>query len=1008
MKSPEPGTQAFDHPHDRRYGARRGADLCAAQALVTVARGCTCRTPGRHFWDAVTLVIADRSGGAFGRSRVVGPAVRRCEGPLIEVTPCRVVRSGWFVAAFGRLDDQSGVEGESSVSAVERSSVLPSGTVTFLFTDVEGSTRLWAADKAAMSASLLVHDAILRGAIEGSGGYVFATAGDSFAAAFGRASDAVRAAMESQRALADAVWPGPVLRVRMGLHLGEAEERGGDYFGPVVNTAARVEAAGHGGQVLITEAVRTAAAVAEVTDLGVRTLRDVAEPLRLFQLGTGTFAALRVVDPSMSNLPVRPTRMIGRDAELGRIRGLLGESRLVTVTAVGGSGKTRLAIAVGEAELPHHRSGVWFVDLTAVSNGADVPSAIANGLGLNLTSGDQTDQILAFLADKEALVILDNCEHVIEESAAFVEVFLATNGPAKILATSREAFDIDGERTIVLGSLATDTTDSPGVRLFVDRATAVHLEFALTDANAATVSAICARLDGMPPAIELAAARITVMNPDELLAGLDHRFQLLSGGRRRSRQRTLEATLDWSYDLLDADEQRVFRALGVFVDGFDLDAVAAVTALDRRRATGHIEALQAKSLVVRADKGKATRFRLLETVKAYAEDRLVDADEAEAVRDRHLAHFHGLAQAGGHRVIGFLDHGRRLRHDCPNITAAFEWAADRDHWGTAGELLTGSFDAYLLDVRQSELDKTLARTAAHADSLGPVLYGCITAQRFVASALLDEWVDCGLRVAELRAMPLAVFRSIAWSMSAWMTAAVAPTKVDELLVRAQTELDHVDWADAGMPDIRSTAALFLLWAQSFRALTTGDVAEAAVVYQRATDVLGHTICDLLVTDMQVSSAMVEVLIGRPEAALTVIAALDDHDLQFGDGTDVRVLAHLALVDVSTATEHLRQHAKRAATGRYSRESNDAMLLLAALAHHVGDGDAARRFMLDSGVGRSPATISFARHLAARLDIADEYAADTYALSQPGNPHGPLGATRSLRALRTELTRRGWD
>ena len=418
--------------------------------------------------------------------------------------------------------------------------------MTFLFTDVEGSTRLWATDKDAMSASLLVHDGILRSAIEGNGG-------------------SVRAATESQRAFKDAVWPGPMLRVRMGLHLGEAEERGGDYFGPVVNTAARVEAAGHGGQTLITDAVRTAVGVTDVTDLGMCTLRDVTDALRLFQLGTDTFPALRVIDPSVSNLPVRPTRLIGRETEMARIRSLLAESRLVTLTAVGGSGKTRLAIAVGEAELPHHRSGVWFVDLTAVSNGVDVPSAIANGLGLNLSAGDQTAQILTFLADKQALVILDNCEHLIDETAAFVDAFLATNNPTKILATSREAFDIDGERVIVLGSLATDTADSPAVQLFVDRATAGHPEFALTDTNTPTVSAICARLDGMPLAIELAAARITVMNPDELLDGLDDRFQLLSGGRRRSRQRTLEATLDWSYDLLDPEEQRVFRALGVFV-----------------------------------------------------------------------------------------------------------------------------------------------------------------------------------------------------------------------------------------------------------------------------------------------------------------------------------------------------------------------------------------------------------------------------------------------------------
>ena len=229
----------------------------------------------------------------------------------------------------------------------------PTGTVTFLFTDVEGSTRWWATDKEAMSASLQVHDAVLRRAIESNGGYVFTTAGDSFAAAFTRPTDAVCAAMDAQRALADATWPGPALLVRMGLHLGEAEERAGDYFGPVVNTAARVEAAGHGGQVLTTEAVRLAASIADAVDLGTHRLRDVAEPIRLFQLGDGTFPPLRVIDPGRSNLPARPTRLIGREDEVARVRGLLTEHRLVTITAVGGVGKTRLAIAIGESELAH-------------------------------------------------------------------------------------------------------------------------------------------------------------------------------------------------------------------------------------------------------------------------------------------------------------------------------------------------------------------------------------------------------------------------------------------------------------------------------------------------------------------------------------------------------------------------------------------------------------------------------------------------------------------------------
>jgi predicted ATPase/class 3 adenylate cyclase len=872
---------------------------------------------------------------------------------------------------------------------------LPSGTVTFLFTDVEGSTRLWAADKDAMSASLLVHDAILRGAIEGNGGYVFTTAGDSFAAAFGRASDAVRAATESQRALSDAAWPGPVLRVRMGLHLGEAEERGGDYFGPVVNTAARVEAAGHGGQVLITDAVRTAAVAADVTDLGMRTLRDVAEPLRLFQLGTDAFPALRVIDPSLSNLPVRPTRMIGRETDMARIRGLLTESRLVTVTAVGGSGKTRLAIAVGEAELPHHRSGVWFVDLTAVSNGADVPAAIANGLGLNLTAGDQTAQILTFLADKQALVILDNCEHLIEETAAFVDAFLATKSPAKILATSREAFDIDGEQTIVLGSLPTDSADSPGVRLFVDRARAVHSEFALTDTNTPTVSAICARLDGMPLAIELAAARITVMNPDELLAGLDNRFQLLSGGRRRSRQRTLEATLDWSYDLLTPDEQRVLRALGVFVDGFDLDALAAVTALDRRHATGHIETLQAKSLVVRADKRKTTRFRLLETVKAYAEDRLVDTGEAETIRDRHLAHFHALAMADGRRVLGTLDVGLRLRHDCPNITTAFEWAADHNHWITAGELLTGSWSAYYLDVRFSEIRAALGRARVQVAELDPDLHGCINTQRFAASMMLTDLESSVTTAGELTRSPLAVIRAVGWAYLASLSAFRAPENVDALLAKSAKQRSAATESATTSSDAHAVAEAFALLATEVVALMSGD-------FERSRN-LSHEMArtcrfvDVIIS--VVAAAVADVMLGQPETALAAVAPLDELDLPFMDGTEVRVLAHLALGNTDTALVHIRRLATRAATGAFGGESDDAMLMFAALAHHEGDDETARRFLLDARQGRQPGTIAYGRHLARKLGIADAFAKQSQV---------EMGVVGSLKPLRAELTRRGWD
>ena len=523
----------------------------------------------------------------------------------------------------------------------------------------------------------------------------------------------------------------------------------------------------------------------------------------------------------------------------------------------------------------------------------------------------------------------------------------------------------------------------------------MYPDFALTDTNTTTVSAICARLDGMPLAIELAAARITVMNPDELLAGLNNRFQLLSGGRRRSRQRTLEATLDWSYDLLDPDEQRVFRAVGVFVDGFDLDAVAAVTALDRRRATGHIETLQAKSLVVRADKHKATRFRLLETVKAYAEDRLVDTGEAGAVRDRHLAHFHRLAMVEGRKIWGSLDVGLRLRFDCPNITAAFEWAADHENWIIAGELLTASYSAFYLDVRFSELRTALTRTAAHVVELDPDLHGCVTFLRFPTSMMLTDHPTALAAAHELTRSPVNDFRSIGWCL-AWLSAFGATENVDGLLAKSGNERAQVPGADPRLSDAHAVGGTYHLWPQAIVAMMSGD-------FERSRDLHHELARTWRVADaciFVVAAALSEVLLGHPEAALVTVEQLDELDLPFMDGTEVRAFAHLALGDPDTAVTFIRRLATRAATGVFRGESGDAMLMFAALAHHHGDDDEARRCLLVTGGGRQPGTIAYGRHLARQLGIADDY------INQPGND--AAGATRSMNALRTELTRRGWD
>ena len=908
------------------------------------------------------------------------------------------------VCAFGReghigwvADCADGVVGRWVVTG------RPSGTVTFLFTDVEGSTRLWAADTEAMSASLLVHDAILRTAIEANFGYVFTTAGDSFAAAFGRASDAVRAAMESQGALSGASWPGPVLRVRMGLHLGEAEERDGDYFGPVVNTAARVEAAGHGGQVLITESVRSAAAVSDVTDLGMRKLRDVADPIRVFQLGAAVFPALRVVDPALSNLPVRPTRLIGREADIAKVRERLTASRLVTVTAVGGSGKTRVALAVGEAELPHRSFGVWFVDLTAIMNDADVPGAIATALGLTLTTGDPTAQVVMYLRDKHALLILDNCEHLIDACAELVEIFLASKGAASILATSREALAVDGEQIVVLSPLPSDTVDSPAVRLFVDRATAADPRFELTDANVATVATICTRLDGMPLAIELAAARITVMNPSELLAGLDNRFQLLSGGRRRQRARTLEATLDWSYDLLQSNDQRIFRALGVFVDGFDIDAVAAVAETSRTAALGAIEALVAKSLVDRADHHQTVRFRLLETVKAYAEDRLVDAGEAAHARDRHLAHFHRAANIHGRIIEADLLVCLRLRRDRSNLTAAFEWAATTGRHIEGAELLLGSMGVFDLDLAWFEALPLIERSITNCAPMDIDLAERLKAERALLLTIVQD-PQCIPAFIDLSASPVAPVRVAALAAFAFFEAAVGGT-AQRAIAETQRHLDELSPADSG--HVASIARQTLLLVRAVVAAQTGDYAgclahaqDILTLYREFKAIMGIANGTLLV-------ALCHVLLGDPEAGVRSISEVEPYGLHEAHGDDIRAIVSLALGDLEAATREVRHFAERAASGRFVGEAANGLALLAGLSLGEGDTQRARDLLTHVGIARNPMGNIYGDHLARQLNVLEERLDRK---RQVGRSPDQLGADIASRhsALNAEIARRGWD
>ncbi len=573
---------------------------------------------------------------------------------------------------------------------------IPSGTVTFLFSDVVGSTRLWAADPEAMSASLRIHDQIFNETIAKYEGYVFSTAGDSFAAAFARASAAVECAEAIQRSLGEVDWgTWPALSVRIGLHQGEAEERDANYFGPTVNQAARVMAVAHGGQTLMTDGVQDASSVV-VTDLGTHTLRDIEAPMHLSQMGTTEFPPLSSLGQGIVSLPLPRTSLVGRDGSIEEVRRLIAAHRLVTLVGVGGCGKTRLAIEVAHREVPSYPKGVWFVDLSAIADEGALAGAVASALSVSISTGSPpVDQIVTYLAPREALLVVDNCEHVIDAAAALVDTLLERCPELRIVATSRESLEVDGEYTWKVPSLAVGDR-APAVRLFCERAAAAGGVVGDDQRSVDAISEVVGRLDGIPLAIELAAARTRTMSVGDIRDLLDDRFSLLSGGARRSRQRqaTLEGAVQWSYDLLSPDEQAMLRTLSVFQGGFSVPDVAAVVERSEHDTRQLVDTLAAKSLIdVTRDVTGQVRHRLLETIRLFALARLVDAGEAVATRDRHLDHFddHGAPLSVARWWA--MDEIMRSGQEYENFRSAIAWALERDRPEVAVRIAAARFEA---------------------------------------------------------------------------------------------------------------------------------------------------------------------------------------------------------------------------------------------------------------------------------------------------------------------------
>ncbi|HEY1345639.1 MAG TPA: DUF4062 domain-containing protein [Streptosporangiaceae bacterium] len=596
---------------------------------------------------------------------------------------------------------------------------LPAGTVTFLLTDIEGSTRLWEAVPEAMEAALERHNRLLAEVIEGHGGVVVTSRGegDSFFAVFPSAAAAVEAAGVCQLRLGTEKWPtGAALRVRMGLHTGEARVHGSDQVDHApINRCARMKAAGHGGQVLVTKTTRDLAGGRlgggfGLKRLGEFRLRDLAEAELIYQLThddlPADFPPLVTIAERTGNLPPQVSSFVGRECELEQAAAALGQARVVTLTGPGGVGKTRLAVQTARQVVPRFGDGAWLCELAPVRDPAGVDDAVAAVFSVTATAGQGSREALVeFLRGKELLLVLDNCEHLLEGAAALAGVLQRSCERLVILATSREGLGIEGEQLLPVPPLGVPEADAnleainqaEAVRLFADRAAAVKPRFQVTAQNAAAVAAVVRRLDGIALAVELAAARVPAMTVAELARRLEHSFAVLGAGPRGAveRHHTLRAAIDWSYGLLTGPEQRLLARLAVFAGGATLVAAEGVCGgdgIDLDAVLELLAALVARSLVVAEEHGPQGRYRLLEPIRQYGEERLAAAGETEQWRARHAAYYTGLltqvrdhAHDSGEEVFWAV----RLGAEQDNLLAAWSWAIGTGNVGAALSILAG-------------------------------------------------------------------------------------------------------------------------------------------------------------------------------------------------------------------------------------------------------------------------------------------------------------------------------
>jgi predicted ATPase/class 3 adenylate cyclase len=699
----------------------------------------------------------------------------------------------------------------------------PSAVTTFLFTDIEGSTRLWEGAPERMQPALKRHDALARTVVEGQRGTIVKMTGDGMCAAFGDPVDAVGAAVTLQQALADPINTGGVtLPVRCGLHVGVVERRDNDFFGRVLNRTARLMAAAHGGQVLVSQAV--AALVGdrlpppvELRDLGLVRLRDLAAPEHVFQLVhpllRRDFPALRSLDARPNNLPQQMTSFVGRERELSDVKARLAGTRLLTLVGVGGLGKTRLSLQVAADVLDDYPDGVWFVELAPLADPDRVAQAVASVLAVVEDAGRPVQEALAkFVKDRRLLIILDNCEHLLQACAELARDLLHAGPGVKVLTSSREPLHLTGETSYPLPSLAVPDrhgnitpaalTQYEAVHLFTDRALAVKPAFQVTQENASAIAEICHRLDGIPLALELAAARVRALSVEQIATRLSDRFRLLTSGDRTAmpRQQTLRACIDWSYDLLTAPERTLLQRLSAFAGGWTLEAAEAIGAggdIGEPEVIDLLMHLVDKSLVISdAERG---RYQMLETVRQYAQERLNQLGSADDTRARHLAYYLALAEKARPELAG-PQQGvwlAQLDLERENLLTANAWCDRNDEGARLGLKLVHSVKPYwfvrgLLGLGQRVTVDALARAGAQERSLlrCQVLadagqLGCWMGRYADARGYLEESLAIAREIGDQR-MVAAVLQPLGIATLGQGDMAASRRHLDEALALART------------------------------------------------------------------------------------------------------------------------------------------------------------------------------------------------------------------------------